>query len=333
MIVLHVSGSNWNNCAVSTLEWQTFNAYDGAVRWCIPVFVMLSGMFMLNPGKELTIKKLYLKNILRIAVSLLFWGTIYPFLNNYIICGNINPVFFIQGFKAIITGNPWYHLWFLYMLIGLYIITPVLRVFVANASKGDVVYFLTVSFIFAGLFPFLIRFYPFDRFAKLLSQLNLDIIIGYSGFYVLGYYLSKYDFKRATKIIIYVLGILGVAVTVTGTSLISLKNGVASQLFYDYSYPNIIVTAIAVFLVFKNVFREKEYSHKVRSVIFALSRCSFGIYLLHDIFNIFLRSININTLSFSPILSVPLISLTIFVLGIIFSYPLTKLPFINRYIV
>ena len=76
IVILHVSGSNWHNVPVSGFEWKVFNFYDSMARFSVPVFVMISGMFLLDNKKSLTLKKLYSKNILRIVTSFIF-GLLY----------------------------------------------------------------------------------------------------------------------------------------------------------------------------------------------------------------------------------------------------------------
>ena len=59
VIVLHVSVSKWYESPIREYNWQMFNIYDSLVRWSVPVFVMISGMFFLNPNKEIDFKKVF----------------------------------------------------------------------------------------------------------------------------------------------------------------------------------------------------------------------------------------------------------------------------------
>ena len=69
---LHLCANPVMGLSVSSQAWQIFNIYDGLVRWCVPVFVMLSGMFMLDPKRPLPLVKLLFHNALRILISLVF---------------------------------------------------------------------------------------------------------------------------------------------------------------------------------------------------------------------------------------------------------------------
>ena len=69
VIVVHVSGGSLEAAAVGSPAFQVLNLYDGLAHWCVPVFVMLSGMFLLDPGHSLPLSKLFFGHILRIAVA------------------------------------------------------------------------------------------------------------------------------------------------------------------------------------------------------------------------------------------------------------------------
>lgn len=78
VMILHLSAQNWYITDVNEFEWQTFNFYDSIVRWSVPVFVMISGALFLN--RDIKLKTIYTKYILRIVVSYVAWSAIYAFL-------------------------------------------------------------------------------------------------------------------------------------------------------------------------------------------------------------------------------------------------------------
>ena len=67
VVILHLSGQNWNNTNVNGFEWRVFNGYDSLVRWAVPVFVMISGALFLD--RNISPKKIYSKYVLRLFVS------------------------------------------------------------------------------------------------------------------------------------------------------------------------------------------------------------------------------------------------------------------------
>lgn len=81
VMMIHVSASGFYTNPVQSFTWQVVNFYECMVRWAVPVFVMVSGIFFLNPQKEITLSKLYRKNIFRIVMALITWGLFYRSLS------------------------------------------------------------------------------------------------------------------------------------------------------------------------------------------------------------------------------------------------------------
>ena len=75
VIIIHTAAQNWYSVDVNSFEWQVLNFYDAIVRWGVPVFVMISGSLFL--GKEIPLKKIYAKYILRMAISFIVWSVVY----------------------------------------------------------------------------------------------------------------------------------------------------------------------------------------------------------------------------------------------------------------
>ncbi|MBR4445084.1 MAG: acyltransferase family protein [Solobacterium sp.] len=79
VILLHVSAQNWHSTDIHSFEWCVFTIYDGLVRWGVPIFTMISGAIFLN--RDIPIKKIYTKHILRIITAFIFWSAIYALVN------------------------------------------------------------------------------------------------------------------------------------------------------------------------------------------------------------------------------------------------------------
>lgn len=115
VVMLHVSAFYWTKLSPSSKEWQILNIYDSFVRSSVALFFMISGTFLLT--KEVTLKKLYQKNILHLFVVLIVWSVLYAIDTLGF------PAFFKKDLGSIFTAvvNGKYHLWFLWSIIGIYI--------------------------------------------------------------------------------------------------------------------------------------------------------------------------------------------------------------------
>ena len=329
VILLHVAASKWNLVNIETFEWKIFNFYDSLVRFGVPIFVMLSGMFFLKPDKDISYKKIYKKYIFRIITAFIFWSTFYAMYTNLTESEQINKEILNKIISDIIEGR--YHLWFLFMIIGLYIITPLLRKIVSNDKKATE-YFLLLWLIFTVVLPIVIKFSNYIKLDGFINKINIHFILGYVGYYVGGYYLDTYIINKKTRKIIYFLGLLGIACTIIFTVLISMKEGKANSIMYGYFSPNVMIASVAVFVFFKYEISKIKFNSISLKIIKKLTSCTFGMYLVHDFFIIILTEKGVDTMMFSPIVSVPTISLIVFIFSFIISYIISKIPILNKYI-
>lgn len=333
VIVLHLAGSQLGAVAVCSPTWDVFNLYDGLVRWCVPVFVMLSGMFLLDPQRPLSLFKLLFHNALRIFVCLLFWGGVYALAELWASSGTFTWGSVKGVLVGVLGGNTHYHLWFLFMILGLYLVTPVLRAFIRGAGRGDFLWFFLLCFLFASLLPTAFRIWP-DATAVIrvwYDRLSVQTVLGYAGFYVAGYYLKEFTIGRLTEAILYILGALGAFAAVWGTRVLSLRAGGLDDTLYGYFSPNVVCFAVAVFVLFRYVLGISEERSR-RQSLGVVARVSFGMYLIHDLFLMLLRHLGITTLSFTPALAIPVLAAAVFLASFLVSWLLSKLPFLGRWL-
>lgn len=330
VILLHLSGGWMGTVGVSTSSWAALNTYDGLVRWCVPVFVMLSGMFLLDPKKSEKWSGLALRT-LRIFVALVVWGGVYALADHVATGGALTWAGVRSALWSALLGNTHYHLWFLYMIIGLYLITPILRAFVRGASQADFHWFFILTFAVAFLLPLLLKFRPSQTLSLWLGRLDIHLVLGYVGYFVAGYYLKTYTLGRIAEAVIYVLGVLGAFLTVWGTSVLSHSAGALNDVLYGYMTPNVAAMSVAVFVLFRYVLGLSDERDRRRRMS-EVARVSFGIYLVHDLFIMLLRYLDISTLSFAPALSVPLLGAVVFLLSFAAAWLLSKIPFLGPYL-
>ena len=169
-------------------RWFTVNTYDSLARSSVPLFVMLSGALLLQPSKVEPVRVFLRKRLVRLGLPFIFWGAAYfawRFLVNH---EALSASSIIQG---ILTG-PYYHFWFLYMLFGLYLITPVLRVVTAYAERKIIKYFLMLWFFGTAIVPLLVLLSGFS------VELKLFAVTGWIGYFLLGYYLLETRVRSST---------------------------------------------------------------------------------------------------------------------------------------
>lgn len=332
VIMLHIAGSHMADVAVTSSAWQVFNLYDGLVRWCVPVFVMLSGMFMLDPKHSMPLGKLFFHNALRLLICLMFWGAVYALAGCWA-AGDFSWQGLWQAMLSSLKGNTHYHLWFLYMILGLYLVTPILRAFVRGASRGDLHYFLLLAFLMVSVLPMAFRIWPNATSAlhTWYNRLNVQLVLGYVGYYVAGYYLRQYTIGRIAEAAVYILGVLGAVVTVWGTRVLSLRSGGLDDALYGYFAPNVVLFSVAVVVLFRYVLGVSEERSR-RQRLGHVARISFGIYLVHDLFIMVFNHFGLTTLSFAPVASVPVLTALVFLLSFALAWLISRIPFLGRWL-
>ena len=333
VILLHVSASNLFNSQVNSFDWQVFNIYDSLVRFCVPVFIMISGALFLDPRREIKTERLFKHNILRIVKVFIFWSLLYACFDSVdkVINGAIIDKNFIVNFiKEFIFGH--YHLTFLYIITGLYLIVPFLRKITTDKKLTE--YFIILSFIFCYMVNILINVPRIGNIVSTISEkININFVIGYTGYFITGYYLNRYGLKLKNKNIIYLLTVLSLILTIVGTSFWSSKIGETTENLYLYNIPTTFFVSVSIFILFKEKISKIQLKGKKIKWIENLSKLTFGIYLVHDFFNIFLTKLGITTTSFNSIISVPIITIIVFLCSLTVIYAISKIRFLKKYII
>jgi surface polysaccharide O-acyltransferase-like enzyme len=307
------------------VRWFTVNTYDAFADASVPLFVMLSGALLLQPSKVEPIRVFLKKRALRLGLPFVFWGAAY-FLWRFFVNGEaLNVGSIVQG---VLTGT-YYHFWFLYMLAGLYLVTPVLRVVTAHADRRVLRYFLALVFFGTAVVPLLILVSGFT------IELKLFAVTGWIGYYVLGYYVLSSRFRSSILYALYFLGFLG---TVAGTYAASaLVGGHTGLFFLDYlSSAPVVLASAAFFLLLLKVSPTALAARFPRgSKVLHFVGCStLAIYLLHVMVleslqkGYFGFQLSVNTLN--PIVEVPLITAVTFVISMGIVFLLKRVPIVKR---
>lgn len=337
VVFIHVAASNWSNVDVNGMQWQVFNIYDSLVRWGVPIFVMISGALFLN--RDVPIKNIYSKYILRMVIAFISWSLFYAILTTDTFQHGL-----IYSLKShigtLVTGH--YHMWFVLMIIGLYMCIPLMKKIVSDETVMK--YFLKLSFAFSFMVPWLLKIvndfvgYNNGTIQKIvttidsnLTNMGMSMVLGYTFYFILGYYLDRVELEKKVRMIIYATGILGFIFTVVADAGLSIKTQVANSNYYGNFEVNVLFEVIAVHTFFKYHTFQNE---KMNQFVVVLSKFGFGAYLIHTFIIESMGSIlHFDTLSMNAWISVPVISIIVFVVSMGVSAVLNHIPVIKKYCV
>lgn len=336
IILLHVSAQNMNYVELAGTEWNIYNICNSASRWGVPVFVMISGALFIP--REIPTKTLYQKYISRMAIAYVVWSAFYAIVDP------IGNLIFTEGYKISITeiiGNfisGAVHLWFLPMIIALYMCIPLIK----QLTKNDnlIKYFLLLSFIFCFIKTQTELVVTnllsgsvltiFENVNTLFKNFNINLVLGYTSYFILGFYLNKTEINKKKRTLIYILGVIGLISTILLNLAASKNAGKSTETFFSASSVNVLLMAIAVFVWFKY---NSKGNDRLNKIIVKLSKYSFGAFLVHIFILQVLHAFGIQNTSFHPVLSVPAITIFTTVVSYLISLVLNKIPIIKKYIV
>jgi surface polysaccharide O-acyltransferase-like enzyme len=306
---------------VDLSNWWMGNFIDSAVRFCVPMFLVLSGATML--GRTFNLKEFYKKRFLRVFLPFLFWALVYIVYSWLIEDLKLRPYSIHSGIEwvksLIVKKGISTHFWFIYMLLVLYLFMPFLGRFVQKLNNKMLFGILALWFVTAFFFQFgFWKTAPYHILHKTLFYLR------FAGYMVLGYYLMKFDFSalkyKITGLALFVVTILFFAFY---TYHVSIGTGVLNLSTYYYLSPVVILQTVGVYWIFAQTESKKRFCIWVRKT---LSDLSYGIYLVHIIVIGILFLNNIYWKITYPIISVPLISFAVLIISACIIFILRKIP-------
>ncbi len=275
---------------------------DSASRFSVPVFMMISGALLLK--KDIPFSVIIRKYVLKMALILVAWNIIYALYYKDV------------SLISLLLGH--FHLWYLYVLIGIYLILPFLKVI--TDKKGN--QFLLLALICAIIIPNCLTvlesfgFGHVDGLREFVDKFQICLPAGYAFYFVLGHYASSYDIED--KIWVYIGGAAGILTTFLLTYGSSLYGGKTNEIFFGYLNLNCALSALFVFCLVKKLFRKREE----HAFISFLADKTFGIYLIHVlIMDILLKYTNIKN---------ELMCLIVFVVSALIISVAKKVPLLNK---
>lgn len=269
VILIHASTGFLNRFDADDFNWNYANWINSATRCSVAIFVMLSGALLLLKDEDTW--SFYKKRITKLLYPFLFWTIIYLIYYFYRYTNfnalSTEKIMSIAQDKILHGANA--HLWYLYMIIGLYLTIPYLRKIITQVSIREIEIFLVLWFASMILMN---KFY-YPNFPKF----DLTFFSGYLGYLVLGYYLSIKSFNWSKWIPL--IGYVAISVfTAYMTYTWSLSANKYNPHWYYYVFPNTALAAGLLFILFQKIVNKES---ELPTWIKIIDEYSFGIYLVH----------------------------------------------------
>ncbi len=296
--------------------FQVGNIVDAACRISVPLFVLISGMFLL--GRQESFKISYKKRASRIFIPMIAWSIIYilyKMVRSYVVYKD--PEISLH-LKSLIMGEPFFHMWYLYMVIGLYFITPFINYSLPHISR-KYLWYLALTLTVVSAYQ---EFYDLKLGNEPFFLLEFLQFIGY---FLLGYLLK--DEQRQIPVISLVLFYALTSIVIALLSVYTAVNW-GNLYFYAYPSPFVVIGSLCIFKMFTQLSIPKNALSK-------LAPLSFGIYLIHggiiDIMNKALLLKKIDLLD-NPMIGIPIKFVFVMLISILIAYVFSKNSYLKRII-
>lgn len=328
VVMIHTSASFVTSYGQETVEFSVGNVFDSVARVGVPLFIMISGALMLDENRTVTVGSILRKNVKGVLLLLAFWTIVYAVVYKIVIPMRDGTAISVRAFlEAVLLGH--FHMWYLYMIVGLYLATPFLRAFVKKDNQQLVLLFLVIALV-AQFIPTvctaaseLTDIWPRSKelayVPRLMDQFSLSFFGQYAAYYVMGWYIVHVGFSthRWKKYALYCAGVL----SLVGTIWFVQVSG-----DYDNGYSNlnllIFLYASGVFALLNSI--RWRLSKSVQHVVVMLSKLSFGVYIVHLlVLTLVQRTV---PYSHAPVLYIIGSYIVVLVASFVITFVISKLP-------
>ncbi|MCO6024385.1 acyltransferase family protein [Prevotella cerevisiae] len=290
-------------------------------RICVPLFVMLSG-YLLLPMKVHTSAFLK-KHIIRVAGPFLFWcigyAVYYVFYRGDSITLMMEHIFSIP----VNFGTDVGHLWYIYMILGLYLLIPILSPWLERCSKKELQGYLVI-WLLTTFLPYFHLIFP-----QILGECYwnptplLYYFTGFAGYLILGYYFKKYgSFSTASSLAMTIIGYLFTA-SIFCLRADKVVNVADLELSWSFCSINVVMMTAGVFSFIQSITRKKRWN--THPFLADLSNKTYGMFLAHIMILNFYHDL-FTGMSLSLWVEIPMLALCTFITIYIIISLLSFLP-------
>ncbi|CAB5516375.1 O-acetyltransferase WecH [Achromobacter anxifer] len=315
VVLLHSAAMIVSNPAIyGGGAWLAANLYDSAARWCVPVFVMVSGALLLDPDKPQDARQFYSRRVARICAPLLFWTFFYLTWRTALDWWDDGRVDFSFWPRKVVQGEPYYHLWYLYMIVGLYLFAPLVRILYARSTPRArglwVVGILGVAILDA----------LYRRALGAPAGFFLTWFLPYLGYFVAGRLIFDGQMRIPRPGLMLAASVAATALGVYAMS----SNRTLDTYFYDYFSLTVPFMSLAAF--------QWIISSPRLPRLASLAPLTFGIYLIHPLFLDVAHRAGAFTGARKDAWMMPLLAALIFALSAASSWLLRRHPATRRFV-
>ena len=245
------------NDGIGTYKGVLFVSVTNLLHFAVPIFFMISGALLLNPKKEITLERLLKRYILKYAGVILTFCWLFSFIEIIFDKHDFQLVYIGQSFLNMLQGRTWAHMWYMYALLGVMFVLPLLRWTARMATRTEITYLIILLGVFLSILPLAEALTGFEMGTQ------FPIISVYLFHMLLGYWIDTGSIHWSNKACgavvagCVILLFIDSYYTVMRESWVGFAGG--------YSSPIMIMYSIALFMIIKNKTNDAREEHMTRT--------------------------------------------------------------------
>ena len=328
VVVIHTAGlvAAPGPAAGTTAFWAG-DIYDSLARPGVPLFVMLTGWMLLGSERRAEpIGRFFMRRLGRVAVPLVTWSLI---AFGWLAIRDHHLAQWTQFPRQLLNGPVFYHLWYVYVLLGLYLVVPVLRPIAADASEPLRRYALGLWAVASSVLPL------WYWWGGLHIGIDVPVLTTYVGYLLAGIWLAALPVSPRTRRTLGLLILVTAIWTVLATARLTGTDPLNVALF-GYGTPNVLVMSVAWLVLLTQPGPTAWVSRHPRAlaVVRVLAATSYGVYLAHPLILNLLDSgalsVRLTGASVHPFLGIPLLAAAVLAASVGMMLVARRVPVLGR---
>lgn len=296
-------------------DWVSVDVFMSFSRICVPVFFMMSGALLLG---RIDGPRDYVRRLLKIIIPTIVWAGVY-----LLWADRYHEHKTITSLWDVYSRLPYFHFWFVYEIVGLYLLLPALRAIVQTRplAAGS---FLMLWMIFGSVLPIL-RFTGTDLPDP---AFNVRCFQGYTGVFLIGYFLSLNDYSTRARLLGLVTYVMFSIAIAFATYHHAMKIGVPDQTpFYIYTSPWVLLASVGAFVFLRQLHAPNR---TIARAVQLLADGAFSVYFAHMIL---IETLQLGLFTGYPLsyntggtlwIGTPMLTLFVFGICFLLLYPVRK---------
>lgn len=323
LVIRHIATASFDFVPALGAKWWIFNIYGSLVAWMVPVYLMLSGASFLDPKKQISIKTLYTRNILHMVIAFFAWFGIY-------VCYNL-----LSGQDALrpipaMLFEGHFHLWFLPMIIGIYMLLPAFRIMSRSVRGTAYMFLLSLSL---GVTLPMLQDLGWMLDTEVLTGLhNVGFVSAHVSFFFAGDLFHRIDLTKRQRQLLYMAAMIATVLIFVGTWRLTLHDGIHNEDLQSESNLLTGIQGIALFVFVKQCCMEHTFRPQTQNALKFYSGLTFGVYLVHVMFIALLDRLGFSPITYSAAWMIPLVFCLVTPVSFLTTWLLRKIPIVGRYI-